>query len=129
MQGSWVPVKGSFHFTFRVTTGGSESGYTFDPRSTKLSGVIVTKTGDRYGVTLVSNDGTRYVADRAVIQGAMLHVTINDWSFFLAQNRPNQLQWLIDVDGKPATADAKDLQPGSLPAAPSPAGLTSPAAP
>ena len=87
------------------------SGYEWDPRAAKpAGGLIVAKNGGRYAVTLVSADGRRYQADKAVMQGALLRAEAGSR---VSQTSPNRLEWLVDVDGKPVMGPPIALLPGA----------------
>lgn len=121
MQGSWTAEKGELDFTVRNTQGSSEFGWTWNPRAPNpAGGVIVVKSGDRYGVMLISSGGTRVAATKATTQGALLRVQVGSGLFYLSETSSNRLQLLhADDNGKPVTSGAGviDLRPGSFPPA------------
>jgi hypothetical protein len=111
MEGSWTLEKGAINFDRSANSYGD----TWNPHAQPGGGLIVTKNGDKHAVTLVSADGKRFQADKAVMQGGLLRVEVGGNAVFcLSQTSPNRLEWLVvDMNGKPTKGPPIALVPGT----------------
>lgn len=118
MAGSWVPGRGSVVWTASDGT----VGYDFGQKAPRLGGLLISKEGVSYKVTLVSGNGSRYPTVTKM-DGAKLNVyfgaeshTIGAPFFYLNLTATDILSMYV-YDGQ--WQDAMDLKPGS-PSSPRP---------
>ncbi len=109
MSGSWVPSRGSVVWTDKQGT----SGYDFGGTAARPGGLIISKDGGGYKVTLVSRDGSRYPTI-AGMGGARLEVFVGGAlvpMFFLSQAATNTLSMEAQEGGFVHVMDFKRGSP------------------
>ena len=109
--GTWVPTSGTLRFPHRQ----GEGGLAWAPSANPGGGLVITKAGDSYAATLVSDDGSR-VQGKAVVQGKDLLVSYGIARYFLLPDPADKMLLLLTVDegGSPAPSVAATMQPGDL---------------
>ena len=109
--GTWVPTSGALRFPHEL----GEYGLAWAPSAKSGGGIVITKVGNSYAATLVSDDGTR-VQGKAVVQGKDLLVSYGVARYFLLPDTVDKTHLLLagDQGGSPAPQVAATLQPGAL---------------
>ncbi len=120
-QGTWIPTSGALRFPHEL----GEGGLAWAPSAKSGGGIVITKAGDSYVATLVSDDGTR-VQGKAVVQGRDLLVSYGVARYLLLPDAADKTRLLLagDQGGSPAPQVAATLQPGAL--APTPVATNLP---
>jgi len=95
LTGSWVPSEGSVVWTDRP----GNVGYDFGQTAPHPGGLLISKQGGAYKITLVSSTGARYPATTHAA-GKLLGVLVSrDPLFYLKQTAPDTLS-MYDYEGQ-----------------------------